>query len=200
MAGKSKTSGALRKRVRKLEAKLTDLQPGHPSYTHKKRLLQQEIQLAKAQINQRRSKRGGRSAASSSAATTAAQKKPPLPGGASFPSFQLPSPKSPTFYEDSIKSLGQLRSLCKQCVTYMQRADQMMDSLHGVGSNLHSAGVLPKLMKGNVKELTTGDWASLLMAFLNSPISGAIFGGGGGGASGESESAAEKPAQDGEAS
>ncbi|ASS73761.1 hypothetical protein CIG75_01415 [Tumebacillus algifaecis] len=193
MADKSKKNSALIKRKRKLEAELTALQAGHPSYTHKKRLLEKEIHLIKAEIRPRSNKRSGRSLSARTAATSAG-KKSPLPGGASFPSFQLPSPKSPTFYEDSIKSMGQLRNFCKQCVTYMQRADTMFDALHGMGSNLHSAGVLPKLMKGNVKGLTTGEWASILMAFLNSPLSGALLGGGGGeGAS------AEQKAADGEA-
>lgn len=193
VADKSKQHSALKKRVRKLEAELTALQAGHPSYTHKKQLIEREIQLVKAELKPRRSKKGGRSVKASPAAAPVG-KKPPLPGGASFPSFQLPSPKSPTFVEDSIKSIGQLRTLCKQCMTYMQRADQIFDGLHGVGSHLHSAGVLPKLMQGNVKELTTGEWAAILMALLNSPLSGALLGGGGGG-----EGEGEQKAQDGDA-
>jgi hypothetical protein len=177
MADKSKKKqSALKKRIRKLESELTALEPGHPSYTHKKRLLEKEIQLVKAEIKTKSRKKSGKSLPVQSAA--AGGKRSPLPGGASFPSFQLPSPKSPTFLEDSLKSIGQLRSFCKQCMTYVQRADQMFDALHGVGSHLHQAGVLPKLMKGNIRELTTGDWAALLMAILNSPLSGVLLGGG----------------------
>ncbi|TCP57623.1 hypothetical protein EV586_10267 [Tumebacillus sp. BK434] len=195
MAVKSKKHSALKKHVRKLEAELTALQAGHPSYTHKKQLLEKEIRLIKAELKTRHNKKSGRSAKASNAASPGGRKIP-LPGGASFPSFQLPSPKSPTFVEDSIKSIGQLRNFCKQCMGYMQRADQIFDGLHGVGSQLNSAGVLPKLMQGNVKELTTGEWAALLMALLNSPLSGALLGGGGsGGGGGEGE----QQAADGEA-
>ena len=102
----------------------------------------------------------------------------PLPGGASFPSFQLPNPKSPTFYDDSVRTMTNLRKICKQCVGYMQKADQWIDHLHGFGSHLHKAGVLPKLSQGNFKDLSMDEWGSLLMALMNSPFSGLLLGGG----------------------
>ncbi|MCX7569664.1 hypothetical protein OS242_06780 [Tumebacillus sp. DT12] len=105
-------------------------------------------------------------------------KKPPLPGGASFPSFQLPSPKSPTFYDDSVRAIANLRNLCKQCIGYVSRADQLFDGLHGVGSQLHQAGVLPKIAGGKFKDLTSNEWTAVLMALLNSPLSGFLLGGG----------------------
>lgn len=202
MPSKSKKQrDVLKKRVRTLEAELVALQPNQPSFTSNKRLLEGQLQLAKAELKTARSSKSKVARASGKpkskstkskattdptpAPTTPAPRKRriPLPGGASFPSFQLPSPKSPTFYEDSLKTVGSLRNLAKSAMGYIQRADQLFDGLHGVGTQLHEAGVLPKIMSGKFKELNTGEWGALLMALMNSPLSGMLLGGGGGGSS-----------------
>jgi len=141
----------------------------------KKKLKQQDIILVAAdlQVPAKKKKRKP-----SRPASKPRSKKPPLPGGASFPSFQLPSPKSPTFYDDSIKAIANLRNLCKTCIGYVSRADQLFDGLHGVGSQLHQAGVLPKIAGGKFKDLTSNEWTAVLMALLNSPLSGFLLGGG----------------------
>jgi hypothetical protein len=198
MPSKSKKKrDVLKKRVRTLEVELLTLQPNQPSFTSNKKLLEGQLQLAKAELKTARSSKSKATRASgqpkaksksstkttSPAATTTPKKKRiPLPGGASFPSFQLPSPKSPTFYEDSLKTVGSLRNLAKSAMGYIQRADQLFDGLHGVGTQLHQAGVLPKLMQGKFKDLNTGEWGALLMALMNSPLSGMLLGGSGGGA------------------
>ncbi|HEU4964154.1 MAG TPA: hypothetical protein VFV52_09935 [Bacilli bacterium] len=162
----------LKKKQRRIQAELSNLQPGHPTYTPSKRALENELQLIKAQLKSgRRTSTGTRSAAG--------KKRPPLPGGASFPSVQLPKPKKKAGYEDSIKSLGNLRNMTKKGLSYMQQADQLFDSLHGVGSHLHQSGVLPKILKGKMSDLSTSDWTAILMALLNSPLSGFLLGGGG---------------------
>jgi hypothetical protein len=163
---------ALKKRAQQLEAELLGLKAGHPTYTAEKKALEQEIKLIKAEL------RTPSTRSSSKRRSTAkrASKKPPLPGGASFPSFQLPSPKSPTFYDDSVRAISNLRKLCKQCMGYVSRADQLFDGLHTVGSHLHQAGVLPKIASGKFKDLTTGEWTAVLMALLNSPLSGFLLG------------------------
>jgi hypothetical protein len=173
-ASKEKERKQLKRRLRSLETQLTTLVAGHPTYTYERARVEREIQMVKTEL---RSKRPGRPSSKKKSSVVPTQgKKPPLPGGASFPSFQLPSPKSPTFLEDSIKSIGSLRNVCKQCMGYIQRADKWFDALHHVGSHLHETGVLPKITKGNFKELTTGDWTSILMLLLNSPLSSLLLG------------------------
>lgn len=182
MPSRKKSKETLKKKKRRLQAQLLSLESGHPSYTSTKKALETELQLVKAQLKSPKRTAGSGKGKSRTASTAKGKgKKPPLPGGASFPSFQLPKPKSPTFYEDSIKSIGSLRDMTKKGLTYMQRADQLFESLHGVGSQLQQSGVLPKLMQGKVKDLSTGEWSALLMALLNSPLSGFLLGGGGGG-------------------
>lgn len=145
-------------------------------------LLQKEFQLAAAEVKAKPPAKKTATKPASKKRTNAApakKKRPPLPGGASFPSFQLPNPKSPTFYDDSIRTMSSLRRLCKQCMGYMQKADQWIDHLHGFGSHLHQAGVLPKISQGNFKDMTTSEWGTLLMALMNSPFSSMLLGAGG---------------------
>lgn len=192
---KKQQRSMLKKRLQTLEAELLTLDSRQPRYESTKRMLEQQYQLAKAQLqtptqSKKRIRASGQNKSlppvknnnsknTKSPVPKKSGKKSPLPGGASFPSFQLPSPKSPTFYEDSLKTVGSLRNLCRQCMGYIQRADQLFDSLHGVGSHLHESGVLPKIMSGKFKELNTGEWGALLMALMNSPLSGMLLGGGG---------------------
>jgi len=161
-----------KKRLRSLEAELSALQSGHPAYTESKKRIEKEILLVKAEL--RKSAKPRRS----SQPAPRGRRQVPLPGAASFPSLKLPSPKSPTFYEDSVRSMSSLRKLCKQCMGYVQKADGWLDSLHGVGSHLHREGVLPKISQGKIKDLTTSDWTTLLMALMNSPLAGLLLGGG----------------------
>jgi hypothetical protein len=199
MVAKRKTSRSeLKKRVRKAEADLARLEAGHPQFNKQKKVLEQEIRLARAELKTAK-RPASKNTATAKSGTTAKRKRPPLPGGASFPSFQLPSPKSPTFYEDSVKTMGSLRNLCKQGLTYMQRADQLFDGLHGFGSHLHQTGVLPKIAKGKLKDMTTGEWSALLMALLNSPLSGFLLGGGPGtGGGGQAPAEQTEAAQQGD--
>ncbi|MGZ4133671.1 MAG: hypothetical protein ACXVC1_00700 [Tumebacillaceae bacterium] len=198
-----KQRDVLKKRVRTLEAELLSLEPNQPSFKSNRKMLESQLQLAKAELKTARSSSSAKSkqvrasgkskgkcktpATTPPPATTPKKKRIPLPGGASFPSFQLPSPKSPTFYEDSLKAVGSLRTLAKNAMGYIQRADQLFDGLHGVGTHLHEAGVLPKIMSGKFKELNTGEWGALLMALMNSPLSGMLLGGGGGDQAAEGE-------------
>jgi hypothetical protein len=191
MAGsKRKGRKQLEKRVRTLQACLTTLDLHQPTYEATKRILEQEIQLAKAELKTApKPKPSGKksNAGKSLPAAKPRAKRVPLPGGASFPSFQLPNPKSPTFAEDSIRHLATLRHLCKKYTGYMSRADQLFDSLHGVGSHLHKEGVLPKVIGGKFKDMTTGEWTTLLMALMNSPLAGMLLGGSGGSGSEKKE-------------
>jgi len=173
-----------KRRLRRLQAALTALESGHPSYTETKKRIEQEIELVKADVKPRPQTRTKQEKPRSRAtrhteatpAPPAKKKRLPLPGAASFPSLKLPDPKSPTFYEDSLQTMTHLRAFCKQCVGYMQKADTLFGSLSGVGTSLHKAGVLPKLTQGKFKELTTGDWTQILMALMNSPLSGFLLG------------------------
>lgn len=194
-ARQKKSRKSLEKRVRKLQACLATLEPTQASYKATKRVLEQEIKLAKAELKtaaKPKSLPASKKGSKSIPLGKSKSKRSPLPGGASFPSFQLPSPKSPTFAEDSIKHLSKLRSLCKQYAGYMTRADQLFDSLHGVGSHLHKEGVLPKVMSGKFKDMTTGEWTTLLMALMNSPLAGMLLGGAGGGGNDGGASAPEE--------
>ncbi|PWK16380.1 hypothetical protein [Tumebacillus permanentifrigoris] len=180
MAGnKKKGRKQLEKRVRTLQACLTTLDLKQPTYETTKRILESEIKLAKAEL--KTAPKHKPTAKKSTSGKLNNSKRVPLPGGASFPSFQLPSPKSPTFAEDSIKHLSTLRQLCKKYTGYMSRADQLFDSLHGVGSHLHKEGVLPKVIGGKFKDMTTSEWTTLLMALMNSPLAGMFLSTAGGG-------------------
>ena len=141
-----KQRDVLKKRVRTLEAELLTLEPSQPSFRSNKKMLEGQLQLAKAELKTTASTNSTKSksksvrasgtakakgknktpAATTPPATTPKKKRIPLPGGASFPSFQLPSPKSPTFYEDSLKAVGSLRNLAKSAMGYIQRADQLV--------------------------------------------------------------------------
>ncbi|MBL0385323.1 hypothetical protein JJB07_01575 [Tumebacillus sp. ITR2] len=196
MAGsKKKGRKTLEKRVRTLQACLATLESSQPTYETTKRILEAEIELAKAELKtapkaKAKSSPTKKSAGKSLPAAKPKSKRSPLPGGASFPSFQLPNPKSPTFAEDSMKHLGTLRNHLKKYHGYMSRADQMFDALHGVGTHLHKEGVLPKVIGGKFKDMTAGEWSTLLMALMNSPLAGFLLGGGGN--SGGSEQSEEK--------
>lgn len=200
MSSRSKKNrDMLKKRVHSLEVELASLQPSQHAYKSNKRMLESQLQLAKAELappkksktRKRRSSSATTNADTSGKSSTTTSpapkksKRSPLPGGASFPSFQLPSPKSPTFYEDSLKTVNNLRNMCSKAMGYLQRADQLFGGLHGVGNHLQEAGVLPKIMSGKFKDLSTGEWGTLLMALMQSPLSGMLLGGGGGAEGGE---------------
>lgn len=82
---------------------------------------------------------------------------------------------SPTFIQDSIESLGNLRNLCKLCLKYIQQADTMIDTLFSTANSLHESGVLQKLIQHRGRNLSTTDLATILSVLMNSPIGSRLF-------------------------
>lgn len=190
---KKKKREELLKQKHRLEARLLRLEAGLPAIGGSQEEIEHELLLVKNELKDLKrpadsksgtgksraksaSKSTGKSNSKTKSVTAAASKKSPLPGGASFPSFQLPRPKNPNFANDSLQTIENLRVFCKKCMGYMQRADQWIDGLHGMSNHLRESGVLPKIMGGKIKDLTGSDWMSVLAALMNSPLSSAILG------------------------
>ncbi len=89
---------------------------------------------------------------------------------------QLLSPKG---IQDSLKSVGSLRNSVKNWLRYLEQADQVLETIYATSNSLKESGVLEKIVKQKGKNLTTEDFANILVALMNSPIGGQVFKGGG---------------------
>ncbi|WP_200757832.1 hypothetical protein [Effusibacillus dendaii] len=78
----------------------------------------------------------------------------------------------------SLSNLGNLSAMCKQCLKYLQQADVWLETINKASTSLNEAGLLQKLIKTKGKGLSTGDMASVLMAFMNTPLADQFFKGG----------------------
>lgn len=86
----------------------------------------------------------------------------------------LPSPSSLL----SLDSINNLRSSAKQWLKYLQQADVFLDTLYSAGNSLNETGVLQKIIQQKGKNLSTGDFTSILMALMNTPLADRFFKGG----------------------
>jgi hypothetical protein len=89
--------------------------------------------------------------------------------------LQLPNPKSPTFIQDSMRTITNLRNLCKNCLKYIQQADSVLDTLFSSANSLHETGLLQKIMQNKGKNLSTGDWTTILLTLMNTPLGSSLL-------------------------
>ncbi|WP_054970088.1 hypothetical protein [Alicyclobacillus ferrooxydans] len=88
---------------------------------------------------------------------------------------------SPENIQETIKSVGSLRTQVKKWMTYLQQADQVLDTVFVTTNSLRETGVLDKLIKQRGKNLSTEDFTNILVALMNSPAGSQILKGMGGG-------------------
>lgn len=89
--------------------------------------------------------------------------------------IQLPNPQSPTFVQDTMRTLSHLRNLCKNCLKYVQQADSVLETLFSSANSLHETGLLQKLMQQRGKNLTANDWTTILLTLMNTPLGSSLL-------------------------
>ncbi|QSO47649.1 hypothetical protein [Alicyclobacillus mengziensis] len=97
---------------------------------------------------------------------------------------------SPENIQETIKSVGNLRTQVKKWMVYLQQADQVLDTIFVTSNSLRETGVLDKIVKQRGKNLSTEDFTNILVALMNSPAGSQLLKSMGGGSS-ESESESE---------
>ncbi|WP_018130896.1 hypothetical protein [Effusibacillus pohliae] len=132
---------------------------------------------------------GKRSLGASSRKKSAARKSNPAAKSQSPGSSGLPSNLF------SISNLNNLSALCKQCIKYLQQADLWLETMYKATNTLNETGILKKIMQSKGKDLSTGDLAGLLMAFMNTPLADQFFKGGSSGNSAPQESPPKQTAE-----
>ena len=108
---------------------------------------------------------------------------------------------SPKNFNQSMDTIANLRSFCRQCVKYVQQADSVLDTLFVTGSSLKETGVLKKIAESKGKNLSTDDLTNILLSLMNARIGATIFqkmsGGKGASDGSKDEAPALPPAGDG---
>lgn len=82
---------------------------------------------------------------------------------------------SPKNFDQSMDTITNLRAFCRQCVKYVQQADNVLDTLFVTGNSLKETGVLKKLTESKGKNLSTDDLTNILLSLMNSPLGATIF-------------------------
>lgn len=82
---------------------------------------------------------------------------------------------SPKNIQESIKSVNNVRGIVKNCLNYLQQADQMLETFYVTSNSLRETGVLDKIVKSRGKNLTTEDFTGILAALMSSPLGGHLF-------------------------
>lgn len=101
---------------------------------------------------------------------------------------------APENLQDTMKSVGTLRTQVKKWMGYLQQADQVLDTVFFTTNSLKDTGVLDKLVKQRGKNLSTEDFTNILVALMNSPAGSQILKSWGGDSE-ESTEAVSEPAQ-----
>ncbi|MCL6443730.1 MAG: hypothetical protein K6T83_09795 [Alicyclobacillus sp.] len=134
-----------------------------------------DIELAKHSAS-----RSNRPHSRQSNRASAAKRKPPALKPSATPS--TPKKKaglgdllSPKTVQESLKAVGSLRGVVKNCLQYLQHADQMLETFYVTSNTLKESGVLDKLIKQRGKNLTTDDFTNVLIALMNSPLGSQLF-------------------------
>jgi hypothetical protein len=164
--------------LRKLRRKLQRLDPASPNYRLARASILEDIQLAKAQMQ--RSRSGARRAPSARRRPAPGRKKNAAKRGAASSLMPTPSATpnagalsrlfSAKNLQESLKSVGNLRTTVKNWLQYLQQADQILDTLHITSNSLRETGVLDKLVKHKGKNLSTEDFTNILIALMNTPL------------------------------
>ena len=103
---------------------------------------------------------------------------------------------TPKNFEESLGTIVSLRNFCKNCLRYVQQADNLLDTLFVMGNSLQESGVLKKLSESKGKNLNSSDFTNILMALMNTPVGAGLFKRLSGGGEATQESApATTPAQ-----
>ncbi len=113
------------------------------------------------------------------------KKSAPKKAAVPSPSSDTPSNKetsnkfskllTPKNFEESLGTIVSLRTFCKNCLRYVQQADNLLDTLFVMGNSLQDSGVLKKLSESKGKNLNTGDFTNILMALMNTPVGAGLF-------------------------
>ncbi len=113
------------------------------------------------------------------------KKSSPKKAAVSTPSSSTPTNKetrnkfgkllTPKNLEESLGTIVSLRTFCKNCLRYVQQADNLLDTLFVMGNSLQDSGVLKKLSEFKGKNLNTGDFTNILMALINTPVGAGLF-------------------------
>jgi hypothetical protein len=82
---------------------------------------------------------------------------------------------SPQNIQESLKSVGNLRSMVKNWLGYLQQADTLLDTVYATSNSLKDSGVLEKIVKQRGKNMTTDDFTSILIALMNSPVGSQVL-------------------------
>jgi len=82
---------------------------------------------------------------------------------------------NPENIQESLKSVGQLRTSLKNWLQYLQQADQLLETIYVTSSSLKESGVLDKIVKQRGKNLTSDDFTNILIALMNSPVGSQVF-------------------------
>ncbi len=82
---------------------------------------------------------------------------------------------SPKNFDQSMDTISNLRSFCKQCIKYVQQADGVLDTLFVTGNSLKETGVLKKIAESKGKNLSTDDLTNILLSLMNSPLGATFF-------------------------
>lgn len=82
---------------------------------------------------------------------------------------------NPDNIQESLKSVGQLRTSLKTWLQYLQQADQLLETIYVTSSSLKDSGVLDKIVKQRGKNLTSDDFTNILVALMNSPVGSQVF-------------------------
>lgn len=153
--------------------------------------LLRDIRLAKGSLRQTSKSNKSSTTKAAGKRKPSARTKPAVkqPAATTKKKSNLSDILSPKNIQESLKTVGSLRSTVKNWMQYLQQADQVLDTLYVTSNSLKESGVLDKLMKEKGKNLTTEDFTNVLIALMNSPLGNQVFGGGkdhAGEASGES--------------
>jgi hypothetical protein len=140
-----------------------------------------DIRVAKANVRRtakkstRRARPRAKRNASSSLPAVRQPGNPPT-GKAAKGLGHLLSPKG---IQETLKTVGSLRTSVKQWLQYLQQADQILDTIFITSSSLKETGVLEKIVKQKGKNLSTEDFTNILIALMNTPIGGQLLKSGG---------------------
>ncbi len=160
--------------IRKLRRRLNSLDPSVPGYKTKRSEILADIQLAKSQLQRRSRPSGGKKRPQRKSAAAKRRSAPAKPE-TNKSKGNLSKLLSPKNLQESLKTVGNLRTMVKNWMQYLQQADQLLDTIFLTSNSLKETGVLDKLIKSKGKNLKTEDFTNILMALINSPVGAHLF-------------------------
>ncbi len=160
--------------LRKLRRRLNSLDPSVPGYNTKRSQILADIQLAKSQL-QRTSRPSSGKRRPKRKSSPAKRRSAPAKPEATKSKGNLSKLLSPKNLQESLKTVGNLRTMVKNWMQYLQQADQLLDTIFLTSNSLKETGVLDKLIKSKGKNLKTEDFTNILMALMNSPVGAHLF-------------------------